>query len=213
MELFITFIFSNPMALISYLLNAIPIIIYNILLFLAVKKDRQEFRKAKMMTMTCLVAIILSVAYIFVPGIGATNVSQEESEILSIIFNLYNAGYIIPYIITQGVILLMFGIKNKEKYNYFIFVAGLLLTINYTYVLTTYPFISNYEVYMAFILLFTVLRFINFAVLVTAYVFLLIQGIKYRQNLFIALGITMGSFRIVFYFLFPFIMMLATGSI
>jgi len=213
MELFITFIFSNQIALISYLLSAIPLIMYNILLFLAVKKDRQEFRKTKMMMIACLVAIILSVAGIFVPGIGATNVSQEESEILSIIFSLYNAVYIVPLIITQGVILLIFGIKNKEKYNYFLFVAGMLLTIHHIYTLTTYPFISNYEVYMAFILLFTVLGFINFAVLVTAYVFLLIQGIKYRQNLFIALGITMVSFRIAFYFLFPFIMMLATGSI
>ena len=213
MELFITFIFSNPIALISYLLSAIPIIIYNILLFLAVKKDREEFSKAKMMMIACLVAIILSVAYIFVPGIGATNVSQEEHEILSVIFSLYNAGYMIPYIITQGVILLIFGIKNKEKFNYFLFVAGLLLTIHYTYTLTTYPFISNFEVYMAFILLFTVLGFINFAVLVTAYIFLLIQGIKYRQNLFTAVGITMSLFRIFFYFFFPFIMMLLTWSI
>lgn len=157
MELFITFIFSNPMALISYLLSAIPIIIYNSLLFLAVKKDREEFSKTKMMMIACLVAIILSVAYIFVPGIGATNVSQEEREILSIIFSLYNAVYVVPLIITQGVILLIFGLKNKEKYNYFIFVAGLLLTIHYTYTLTFYPFISNFEVYLAFILLFTVL--------------------------------------------------------
>jgi len=213
MELFFLFTFLNPVALTSYLLSAIPIIINNCLLFLAVKKDKQEFRKTKMMMGACLVAIILSVAYFFVPGIGATNISPEESVILTIIFSLYNAGYMVPYIITQGVILLIFGIKNKEKYNYFIFVAGLLLTIQYSYTLFSYFFASNIEVYTTFFLLFTVLGFSILAVYVTAYVFLLIQGIKYHQNLFIALGITMVSLRITSFFFIPFIMLLAIGSI
>ena len=101
MELFFLFTFLNPVALTSYLLSAIPIIINNCLLFLAVKKDKPEFRKTKMMMGACLVAIILSVAYFFVPGIGATNISPEESVILTIIFSLYNAGYMVPYIITD----------------------------------------------------------------------------------------------------------------
>ena len=213
MELFFVFFFSNPIFLINQLLRAITIIPYNILLLLAVKKNKQEFRKSKMMMISCLVALILSVAYFFIPGIVAINVSQEESIILTIIFSLYNAGYMVPYIITQGVLLLIFGIKNKEKYNYFIFVAGLLLTIQYSYTLFSYFFASNIEVYTTFFLLFTVLGFSILAVYVTAYVFLLIQGIKYHQNLFIALGITMVSLRITSFFFIPFIMLLAIGSI
>ncbi len=213
MEIFITFMFLNTVALISYLLSLLSIITNNSLLFLAVKKDRQEFRKAKMMMIACLVAIILSIAYIFVPGIGATNVSPEESEVLSVIFSLYNTGYMVPYIITQGVILLIFGIQNKEKYNYFIFIAGLLLTINYTYSFTYYFITSNYEVYMAFILLFTVLSYFFFAVQITAYVLLLTHGIRYHQNLFIALGIAMVSLRIFLFFFSPFIISLLIGII
>ena len=208
MELFFLFTFLNPVALTSYLLSAIPIIINNSLLFLAVKKDKQEFRKTKMMMGACLVAIILSVAYFFVPGIGATNISPEESVILTIIFSLYNAGYMVPYIITQGVILLIFGIKNKKKYNSFIFIAGMLLTIDYTYLIISNFFFLNYELYSTFRLLFSVLGYINFAVRISAYVFLLIQGIRYHQNLFTALGITMVSLHIALFFLSPIIVSL-----
>ncbi|HUW91180.1 MAG TPA: hypothetical protein VMV43_11775 [Candidatus Nanopelagicaceae bacterium] len=208
MELFFVFFFSNPIFLINQLLRAITIIPYNILLLLAVKKNKQEFRKSKMMMISCLVALILSVAYFFIPGIVAINVSQEESIILTIIFSLYNAGYMVPYIITQGVLLLIFGIKNKEKYNSFIFIAGMLLTIDYTYLIISNFFFLNYELYSTFRLLFSVLGYINFAVRISAYVFLLIQGIRYHQNLFTALGITMVSLHIALFFLSPIIVSL-----
>ena len=208
MELFFVFFFSNPIFLINQLLRAITIIPYNILLLLAVKKNKQEFRKSKMMMISCLVALILSVAYFFIPGIVAINVSQEESIILTIIFSLYNAGYMVPYIITQGVLLLIFGIKNKKKYNSFIFIAGMLLTIDYTYLIISNFFFLNYELYSTFRLLFSVLGYINFAVRISAYVFLLIQGIRYHQNLFTALGITMVSLHIALFFLSPIIVSL-----
>lgn len=208
MEIFLSFMFLNPSALISYLLTTIPLITYNILLYLAVKFNQQEYHKSKMMMISCLIAIIISVAYIFIPGLGATNVSPEESEILSIFFGLYAVVYLTPYVITQGVILLIFGIKNKEKYRFFIPVAGLLLTIYYCNLLIINFFSSNYEIYMMYNLLFTVLRYIFFAVQINAYIFLLIHGISSCQNIFKVLGIAMISLQTAVFFLFPMIISL-----
>jgi len=210
LEIFITFNFLSPLDLINYLSMAIPIIIYNILLFLAIKKHQHEFRKPKMMMKACLVVLVLYVAYIFVPVIYAHGASPEEWQIIAIIFSLYFAGYMVPNIITQGVILAIFGIKNKEKYRYFIFVAGVLFIIYYTSMLTAYIFaISNFSIYMTLTSLFMVLFSCFFAVNITAYVLLLLHGILYRQNLFKVLGITMVSLQTFKFFLTPIMFSLA----
>ncbi|MEJ2248163.1 MAG: hypothetical protein P8Y97_00720 [Candidatus Lokiarchaeota archaeon] len=123
----------------------------------------------------------------------------------------------IPLFLLLGVILIIFGWLNREKYNYYLFAAGILITVpliwNYIdSIFFTWNIIdySNYNAPLTIFylnvapILFTIIKFL-------AYASFIIHGIINKQSSFRNLGLIMIAIGLIAIFIQPYLNYIILG--
>jgi hypothetical protein len=151
------------------------------------------------MLIVTLIALSFTLASLFIPGIEARNISQDETQVLNSIFFIMSLISYFPTLFLPALSLLIFGWVNKQRYNLYLFLAGIFSLVYYVgsfifsfYLIFTGPlYPPNF-----FIQLFNFwLRIIIYGISISAYIFLLLQGVLNKQPLFRNTAITMiGTF-------------------
>lgn len=217
MDISIVFPFLEPSVVLLWLPGAIVLIVYCILLFYSSRKYDREYKFSKGMQISTLIALFLIIGFFFIPSIGATNITSEDQAVLNLIFTLTDSLMQIPLFLLLGVILIIFGWLNREKYNYYLFAAGILITVpliwNYIdSIFFTWNIIdySNYNAPLTIFylnvapILFTIIKFL-------AYASFIIHGIINKQSSFRNLGLIMIAIGLIAIFIQPYLNYIILG--
>lgn len=203
MNINLVFPFLDPETFFLQLFSSFPIILYNLLIYSTIWRYKEEFKLPRLLLISSLIALGVSLAFFFIPGVEARNISTEEMLILNLYFIWLSLLISLPTQFIPALSLLIFGYFNKDRYKFYLLLAGTLLLAYHlisfftsTLMRLTYP-----SSYLENILLFLFLRYMIFGIILAAYTFLIIHGVLNKQPLFRNTAIIMsGTFIFIFFF-------------
>ena len=210
MDITLIFPFLDPGVFFFQLISILPIILYNLLIYLTIRRYKEVFKLSKLLLITSLIALGVALAFLFLPGFEASNISEEEVLILNPFSILISLLSLIPTTFIPALFLLIFGYFNRKQYKFYLLLAGAFLLTHFVFYFINFALsiLLSPSIYLQNIVLYRFLSYVSLAIGLAAYVFLIVQGVLNKQAQFRNTGIIMiGTFIIVF-FLYPFFVQL-----
>jgi hypothetical protein len=183
----------------------------NLFILRASRNLPEDVEKRRLLLSAAIINMTFSTLLLILPRMTVSSPTETERLIL--------AGYTIflglisslPSFITMGIFFFIFGKTNRERYNIFVMLAGILWIISQGFVVAFLSgnlwsvislFVYSPPEIMQLYLLTTILYLVVWIVILSGYILLMIHGIKNDDsNLKIAgiLGVINMLFVIVYY--------------
>lgn len=207
MEINFVLTFLDPEAFIMYIIGNFPVFLYNLLIYSAIWQYKSDLKFSRLMLISSLIALSVSLAFLFIPQVEARNISEEEMYNLGIYFTFLSLITSIPALFIPALSLLIFGWANKGQYKIYLFLAGVFAFLYniYSFIFNTYRRFLDYNSYPTIMILFGFLIILSYGIIITSYVFLLLHGVFNKQVQFRNTAITMIGAYVFVLFISPFI--------
>jgi hypothetical protein len=193
MDINLIFPFLNPGSFFLNLISIFPIILYNLLIYLTIRRYKEDFKLSRLLLITSLIALGVALATFFIPGFETSSISEEEVFILNLFTLLISLLGLILTAFVPALSLLIFGYLNSKRYKFYLLLAGtfLLAYFVFSFINFALTIILSPSVYLQNIFLYRFLSYVSLVIGLAAYAFLIVQGVLNRQSLFRNTGIIM----------------------
>jgi len=203
--------FLSPLFIFSLISSGLGIG-YNILIIKSGKNQIGEVESPKLLICAGIINLVFLGLRYFIPGIIYSGPINPEFMFYLSYQIATGLIFSVPYFITFGLLFLLFGSKNREKFGSFLKIAGILWIIAYSVLafalsgnIIPIMFILTGE-YMLFTLVFIIINFALILLSVTAIIMLIIHGTKNSDSSLKIAGILLlvqNGISIVLNFVIP----------
>ncbi len=169
--------------------SSIIAIIYNIFFIQSGKKQSPEVHASKYLIYLGITNISFIVLYFLIPDLSLTSPYNGTETQIFLVYNVFRGLlFSVPSLITYGVVLLLFGLKNRQLLKSYIMISGILWIIYYS----INVIVLNGELYYILFVLstFDVLTITSISIIVgfffwlhlIGFILLIIHGFKNNDN-------------------------------
>jgi len=133
MTLVFSFIDFSTLLFILPITSSIIAIIYNIFFIQSGKKQSPEVHASKYLIFLGITNISFIVLSFLIPDLLLESPYDGTETQIYIAYNVFRGLlFSVPSLITYGVIFLIFGLKNRQRFKSYIMISGILWTIYYS---------------------------------------------------------------------------------
>lgn len=183
---------------ISRIILAALVIIQNILIFESGRKQSEDIKKPHLLKRIAVINILFIIIPFVLPSMSLMVYDPIEAQTEGMLVNFYYIflGLLesVPFFVTYGVLLFIFGNINREQYQPFLLISGILGLCGWGIYVYTYS--NIYLISWAFILTASLAYIINLC----AFPLLMIHGIKNSDKYLLWAGI-LGLVPLIFIFI------------
>ena len=169
--------------------SSIIAIIYNIFFIQSGKKQSPEVHASKYLIYLGITNISFIVLSFLIPDLKLISPYNEVETQIYLAYNVFRGLlFSVPSLITYGVIFLIFGLKNRQRFKSYIMISGILWTIYYS----INVIVLNGELFNILFVLFAIdiVTITTFFIIVGSFfwlhligfILLIIHGFKNKDN-------------------------------
>ena len=189
MTLVFSFIDFSTLLFIIPITSSIIAIIYNIFFIQSGKKQSPEVHASKYLIYLGITNISFIVLSFLIPDLKLISPYNEVETQIYLAYNVFRGLlFSVPSLITYGVIFLIFGLKNRQRFKSYIMISGILWTIYYS----INVIVLNGELFNILFVLFAIdiVTITTFFIIVGSFfwlhligfILLIIHGFKNKDN-------------------------------
>lgn len=185
----ISFAFFFDTFFLMNLVEAIFFVLTYTMLFLSSKKQKEEIRLVKLLNITSLISIIISVIPLIRPVVVCINCSSDELLIAHSYAFTIEFISIIPILLCLGISFLQIGKANSERYGKILFTSGILWLITFIgYLMAHIALIFGETFPYLFLYIMSIFGFLT-TLSIPAIILMIIHGAKFKDKYFILAGV------------------------
>ena len=190
MTLVFSFIDFSTLLFIVPITSSIIAIIYNIFFIQSGKKQSPEVHASKYLIYIGITNISFIVLSFLIPDLTLSSPYNETETQIYLTYNVFRGLlFSVPSLITYGVIFLIFGLKNRQRFKSYIMISGILWIIYYS----INAIVLNGELYMilfqltaidilTMITIYMIVSLFMMLLLSIGFILLIVHGFKNNDN-------------------------------
>lgn len=196
MTLVFSFIDFSTLLFIIPITSSLIAIVYNYFIIKSGKNQPPEVNASKYLIYSGMINIIFIILSYLIPDLRLISPYNEVETQIYLAYNIFRGLlFTIPSLITYGVIFLIFGLKNRQRFKSYIMISGILWIISYS----VRAIVLNGELYTILFQLFAidVLTLTSIFIIVASFglliligfILLIVHGFKNNDNNMIYAGL------------------------
>ena len=127
------FIDLSNLAFIYPITGSLIAILYNLFFINSGQNQPPEVKVSKYLIYSGLINIIFIILSYLIPDLRLTSPYNNVETQIYLAYNIFRGLlFTVPSLITYGVIFLIFGIKNRQRFKFYIMISGILWIISYS---------------------------------------------------------------------------------
>jgi hypothetical protein len=180
------------------------------------KKNEKNYQNPNILRTIAIINIIFIIIDVCLVPLRDEGPSSDTRYFVNDVYYIIIRSFfgLVPFLITFGVLMFIFGKRNQEQFGKYLKISGILAGIGYGISILAYLFISiSIFVYNPSDILRSLvspLTYVGFGLLIGCYIFIIIHGTKNRDKNFTIFGslyligfISALIVSIILYTLFP----------